>query len=160
MTTTHDILYGPLRDDMAELSRLTVALALGSGNAFDARLDDVGIEQHARSALQDVIDLNRVTERILERFAIHAGSVPQDSNLVVCRHCREAGDTSTVSADEGTRATAMIVNVFHDEQGRRHRHDPNTYTTSYRCSQGHVWEERQERPCPVVDCGWNRGEMG
>jgi hypothetical protein len=33
--------------------------------------------------------------------------------------------------------TAMPIDAFFDEEGRKHFHNPNNVTQSYRCSNGH-----------------------
>ena len=35
----------------------------------------------------------------------------------------------------------MAGNVYFDEDGRKHDHDPNSCTTDFTCSQGHRWQE-------------------
>jgi len=58
-----------------------------------------------------------------------------------CPYCRELGLVSTVRHQTATLSTLMETDKWYDEQGRFQVDDPNTYTTGYRCSQGHVWSE-------------------
>jgi hypothetical protein len=69
-----------------------------------------------------------------------------------CSECVKEGRTSFVYVGMST-VTAMYFPPFYDEQGVFHNHDGNTRTTSYNCSNGHLWVEAQEgMPCV---CGWN-----
>jgi len=53
-------------------------------------------------------------------------------------------------------STSMAGQLFWDEDGRRHNHDPNTTTWSFRCSNGHEWSVTQPHNCPVEGCEWKR----
>lgn len=67
-----------------------------------------------------------------------------------CPECAEAGRRSRVFPLGGTR-TLMHARPFYDEDGKFHHHDPNTDTQSYRCSEGHEWQESSKGSCW---CGW------
>jgi hypothetical protein len=68
-----------------------------------------------------------------------------------CQQCVSEGKKSKVFID-GTFATAMSFNKYYDEDGEFHSHDPNRYTTSYHCSNGHHWDLTDYRPCPNPNC--------
>jgi hypothetical protein len=78
----------------------------------------------------------------------------QTAARVRCPECITQDQRSNVYPD-GTMSTLMCVNRFHDEDGHLHRHDPNTHTTGYRCSNGHRWHDRIVKPCPIDDCTFN-----
>lgn len=68
-----------------------------------------------------------------------------------CKECEAEGQTSRVYDPGGGVSTAMGVNRYWDEEGKRHVHDPNSFTVSYHCSRGHRWAETTHRECPT--CG-------
>lgn len=68
----------------------------------------------------------------------------------ICPDCREGGLTSRVTVGPST-VTCMAGQQFYDEQGRFHDHDPNTMTTQYSCSNGHVWSSQQLMSCRVCE---------
>lgn len=61
-----------------------------------------------------------------------------------CPTCIAEGKTSTVT--RGARRSTLMASVeFWDENGMHHpRHNPNTVTTDYRCSNGHSWSEKDK----------------
>ena len=59
-----------------------------------------------------------------------------------CPTCAESGLKSRVY-ETGAFRTAMAVSRYWDEDGKLVVDDPNTTTTSYRCSNGHEWSEAQ-----------------
>lgn len=75
------------------------------------------------------------------------GSNPGDTSIfriatdtpVICPHCQEAGEKSTVEPGESTSTCAFVVDSFYDEQGRLclRPDNTNTHTIQYRCSRGH-----------------------
>lgn len=36
-----------------------------------------------------------------------------------------------------------------DERGREHDHDPNCYSESWECENGHAWTYSYYEPCPI-----------
>lgn len=71
-----------------------------------------------------------------------------------CQECEKAGHRSKVFRGGGV-STAMGGQTFWDEDDRFHRHDPNTTTWEYSCSNGHRWSETHSHACPVDGCEWN-----
>lgn len=69
---------------------------------------------------------------------------------VICPECKEQGLKSKVYIGAST-ATLMGVTRFYDGEGNHHCHDPNTTTTSYVCTNGHMWQGRSQDKCW---CGW------
>lgn len=69
---------------------------------------------------------------------------------MICKQCQERGLKSRVYAG-ATGTTTMYCTSFYDEEGNYHRHDTNTSTTSYTCSNGHAWTETET---PTCQCGW------
>jgi hypothetical protein len=67
-----------------------------------------------------------------------------------CPECRAKGVKSTVSV-LGTSVTLLSYTPYYDAEGVFHRHDPNTQTSGYRCSNGHHWSEKSLSPCPAGD---------
>lgn len=53
-----------------------------------------------------------------------------------CPECVDAGLESKVWVGM-TTSTCLAAVPFYDEAGEYHFDDPNTHTTSYRCSNGH-----------------------
>jgi hypothetical protein len=54
-----------------------------------------------------------------------------------------------------TDSTLMHAAPYYDEEGQYHLHDPNTLTTTYRCSRGHTWITRGMVPCPTCGDKWH-----
>ena len=71
-----------------------------------------------------------------------------------CPGCQQLGQRSRVTATSST-TTLLGVHAFWDEDGCRHRHDPNRTTTTFTCSQGHDWAETERPRCW---CGEGRSE--
>jgi len=59
-----------------------------------------------------------------------------------CPECVKEGLRSRVSFG-ATSTTLMGVSRYYDEDGKLVVHDPNTRTTRYNCSEGHVWIVRE-----------------
>lgn len=64
-----------------------------------------------------------------------------------CPECVEQGKKSRVYPGVGA-TTLMGWSSYYDEDGQFHKHDPNTTTTGYRCSEGHTWQRESVSPCP------------
>jgi hypothetical protein len=74
-----------------------------------------------------------------------------------CQECESSGQRSKVFSDGYSLVTAMGGGEsFWDEDGVRHRHDPNTSTTGFSCSAGHRWSTRRKSPCPAEGCDYGR----
>ena len=67
--------------------------------------------------------------------------------MMKCAECETLGKRSRVVVG-GSRTTLLGYSPYYDEEGLYHNHDPNTITTEYCCSEGHVWERRSKRQCP------------
>ena len=75
---------------------------------------------------------------------------------VRCPTCVQQLLRSTVH--EGTsKSTAVYCPPFYDEEGRRHHHDANRRSRSFRCSNGHSWIDHKPNTCW---CGWAQAETG
>lgn len=70
-----------------------------------------------------------------------------------CYYCMDEGKKSTLT-ELGCMSTLMGGGQqYWDEDGKPHRHDPNTTTTNYRCSEGHQYKEKIRGACPSCDFG-------
>lgn len=67
-----------------------------------------------------------------------------------CPVCIEKGLKSNVYPG-CSFSTAMWCAPYYDEDGKYHNHDMNTHSTSYSCSQGHRWTQRNASKCPSCD---------
>jgi hypothetical protein len=66
-----------------------------------------------------------------------------------CPVCKLLGLKSVII--EGmTTSTAMGTISYFDEDGKYHYDNPNIYTTNYRCSLGHEWQESTRNGTTVV----------
>lgn len=73
------------------------------------------------------------------------------SERKLCPHCVAAKLTSRLY-HRGSGSTLMGGGeTFYDEQGVQHRHDPNTLTTVWECSNGHKWQEKTHHKCPSCE---------
>ncbi len=68
-----------------------------------------------------------------------------------CKRCQECfikleADAVSVSC------TMLPIDIFQDEFGKHHVHDPNRVVTRYVCTFKHVWDEVESRSCW---CGWS-----
>lgn len=68
-----------------------------------------------------------------------------------CPWCVEEGKTSKLYVPMSGISTAMGYESYYDEQGKFHRHDPNSFTQELSCSEGHRWVSSQRGGCP--SCG-------
>lgn len=73
---------------------------------------------------------------------------------MICPYCKEAGQTSRVFPQGGSR-TMLYCAPYYDEQGKLHHHDSNRTSAGYKCSNGHDWSETSYGSCW---CGWSGGE--
>lgn len=77
-----------------------------------------------------------------------------------CPKCEKVGQKSSVQ-EHGTFATSMFVKRYWDDDGEKiHNHDPNIYSTSYSCSQGHEWAMSRIGSCGSCDFGGEEWEGG
>jgi hypothetical protein len=72
---------------------------------------------------------------------------------MICKLCADGGKTSKVFPI-GSMTTLMSCMPYYDENGEIHHHDRNIITTSYRCSNGHMWEENSKKECPTCGPMW------
>ena len=63
-----------------------------------------------------------------------------------CPECVAEGKRSKVYVG-GHSSTLMGYLAYYDEDGKLHDHDPNVYSTNYRCSNGHKWTESKKNKC-------------
>jgi len=75
---------------------------------------------------------------------------------MICPTCRTNGTKSTIDFDGMRHSTAMIAHHFFDENGKEHHHDPNWYTDSLICSNGHLIDRAMKKGCG--NCG-DDGEL-
>ena len=69
---------------------------------------------------------------------------------VRCPKCVEEGQKSTLHGGGGI-TTCMGTQSYFDEEGNPHHHDPNSTTSSLRCSRGHSVVIVSYRTCPSCD---------
>lgn len=62
-----------------------------------------------------------------------------------CPVCQQLGLKSSVYEAPYTLSTLMIKYTWYDEDGNMHIDDDNIYTSSFDCSQGHIWTESTQR---------------
>lgn len=67
---------------------------------------------------------------------------------MICRICRSEGRKSSIRFTTEI-ITSEFTDNFYDEDGNLHIHDPNITETTYTCSNGHVWTEREVDDCAV-----------
>lgn len=70
-----------------------------------------------------------------------------------CVKCKTEGKRSQVYPGM-CAVTCMGFQTYYDEDGMFHSHDPNWYTTDYKCSEGHEWTTTIQKGCP--NCTWAR----
>ena len=70
-----------------------------------------------------------------------------------CPECIKEGKTSKFYPSQGCLSTLMGYQSYYDEQGEYHKHDPNTKSTSWRCSNGHSGVTNKRDSCW---CGWGK----
>lgn len=70
-----------------------------------------------------------------------------------CNQCVREGKRSKVF--QGMTSSTLMGGggPYYDEDGSYHRHDPNTISTTYKCSNGHKWVEKSKHSCPGCDYG-------
>lgn len=68
-----------------------------------------------------------------------------------CPECHEKHEKSKVYNMGSTSTLIGGGGEYWDEEGEYHSHNPNTITTSYRCSKGHKWQIEKRRECPAGD---------
>jgi hypothetical protein len=75
---------------------------------------------------------------------------------MLCPQCQASGQRSIVRVERtGTPDQKQQTDVFWDEAGDHHSHNPNIVVTEYKCSNGHHFAERSSWECP---CGWKACE--
>jgi hypothetical protein len=77
---------------------------------------------------------------------------------LLCKECQAQGHKSVVY--EGHSYTTLAgFQVFYDQDGFRHEHDPNSTTTNYTCSNGHAWSTKTYSKCQTCD-DWTGDPQG
>jgi hypothetical protein len=69
---------------------------------------------------------------------------------MICPECKKQQLKSTV-IPMGSSSTLVCYIPFYDEEGKYHNHDANKVRSSYKCSNGHIWDEVSHGTCW---CGW------
>lgn len=65
---------------------------------------------------------------------------------MICEKCKTEDRKSTIRFSTEI-VTSELVDNYYDEEGKLHIHDPNITETTYRCSNGHEWSERETEHC-------------
>lgn len=73
-----------------------------------------------------------------------------------CQECEKQGLTPDRIDYIGSSATLLGGSTFWDKDGQEHYHNPNSYTHSYKCSNGHVWSDKEQKPCPACGDSWRQ----
>jgi hypothetical protein len=76
-----------------------------------------------------------------------------------CEKCIQEQKESRVFVPSGGFSTCMGWQDYYDEKGRFHSHDPNTHTSEWSCSNGHIWIVSKKALCPNCDYGKNSAEI-
>jgi len=71
---------------------------------------------------------------------------------MICPFCEKENKKSRVYPHGGMK-TAMACPAYYDEEGTYHKHDRNTVTLGYSCSNGHKWRTLGNDKCPNCDFG-------
>ena len=72
-----------------------------------------------------------------------------------CSQCETNGLKSKIYIG-GSTSTAMLADIYFDEDGNYHSHNGNSYTTEYCCTNGHLWKSSLPKlKCPIISCSWN-----
>jgi hypothetical protein len=71
---------------------------------------------------------------------------------VKCPFCIEEDEKSRVYPSAWANRTLAYHPPYYDEEGHKHVHDSNVTSRQFKCSRGHVWEERISGSCP--SCDW------
>lgn len=66
-----------------------------------------------------------------------------------CPVCQTEGLRSFVYPGMSS-GTLMNIHLYYDEDGNEVVEDPNTYTTQYKCSEGHSFREERRREKTVI----------
>jgi hypothetical protein len=73
---------------------------------------------------------------------------------MICPECEEQEITPVRIYEMGSTSTLLgWRGPYHDEDGR-HVHDPNIVTSTFQCSNDHVWFTKDKRRCPNNACDW------
>ena len=75
--------------------------------------------------------------------------------MKVCPVCEKQNKKSKVYY-HGESATYLCNLPFFDEDGVEHYHDNNITTTTYKCSNLHMFDVESKSLCPAVDCDYNK----
>jgi len=68
---------------------------------------------------------------------------------LICPECKELKQKSTVTVGAQT-TTLMAIRQYYDEEGNFHYEDPNIHSTTYHCSEGHIFNERELETKPSL----------
>ncbi len=70
----------------------------------------------------------------------------------ICPFCEKEGKTSRLPIPP-VQSTSMVGELYFDEQGVYHNHDPNWNMAVWECSNGHQFMRRTRSGCPSCDFG-------
>ena len=66
-----------------------------------------------------------------------------------CPYCADEGKRSSLYPPAYYYMTAMMTHPYYDEDGRRHLHNSNTSSGTWRCSRDHTWTRSVRPGCPA-----------
>ncbi len=72
-----------------------------------------------------------------------------------CKTCEKEGTKSILYVSPGGDEKGP-AQLFYDEDGKKHVHDPTVYYTVYHCSKGHQFTTKSVGKCP--SCEWVGGK--
>jgi hypothetical protein len=72
---------------------------------------------------------------------------------VKCPVCVREGLESTLRGGNMSMTTDMYFPPWYDKEGVYHRHDGNTHTDQWECSNGHLLSRVRIAKCPAGDWG-------
>lgn len=75
-----------------------------------------------------------------------------------CPVCESQGLKSKVYGGDSCISTCMGFQSFYDEEGRYHRHDPNSHFSPMHCSNGHKFGVSASSRCGVEGCDFGHDE--
>ena len=83
--------------------------------------------------------------------------LPESTGKVICPVCAATGERSRVTYEHKPMREAVYIEVemYYDEDGDWHQHDPMPNVASFVCSKGHRWSDHQPKACSTEGCEWN-----
>lgn len=77
---------------------------------------------------------------------------------LICKLCHDEGKTSYIY-EGGATSQLRNYQIYYDELGEHHDHDPNEFRNTFKCSNGHVIVATWVKDCSNNNCMYGKDSL-